>query len=260
MEGDLNQLDPVEEYENEDSLEISDGATAAVLESTGVQDTASNAAMGEEDPHKHAYQRKPRKRTSAVWKDFSEVEISGVKKHQCNWCKRSFAISKSSCTTTLGRHLNTCFTYIGAKKKQKVLTIDGDGKESDGVGIVSNFSYDHRKVRELCSHMILYHEYPFMHVEHVLFNKFIKTCTPYWEKISRDAARKDCFATYEIEKRKLKNLLKGIHRVNITTDMWTSCQKISYMVVTCHWIDSNWRLNRRVLNFCNVPPHSPKHF
>jgi hypothetical protein len=36
--------------------------------------------------------------------------------------------------------------------------------------------------------------------------------------------------------------------------MWTSCQKLSYMVVICHFIDSNWRLNRRVLNFCNVPP------
>ncbi|XP_062170979.1 zinc finger BED domain-containing protein RICESLEEPER 2-like [Alnus glutinosa] len=26
------------------------------------------------------------------------------------------------------------------------------------------------------------------------------------------------------------------------------------MVVTCHFIDSDWHLNRRVLNFCNVPP------
>jgi len=39
--------------------------------------------------------------------------------------------------------------------------------------------------------------------------------------------------------------------------MWTSRQQISYMVVTCHFIDSDWRLNRRVLNFCNVPsPHN----
>jgi hypothetical protein len=36
--------------------------------------------------------------------------------------------------------------------------------------------------------------------------------------------------------------------------MWTSCQKVSYMVVTCHFIDSKWHLNRCVLNFCNIPP------
>jgi hypothetical protein len=29
------------------------------------------------------------------------------------------------------------------------------------------------------------------------------------------------------------------------------------MVVTCHFVDSNWFLQKRVLNFCNVlPPHS----
>jgi hypothetical protein len=33
------------------------------------------------------------------------------------------------------------------------------------------------KVREIFPHMILYHEYPFMQVEHVLFNKFMKACT-----------------------------------------------------------------------------------
>ncbi|GLT77864.1 hypothetical protein SLA2020_494190 [Shorea laevis] len=38
--------------------------------------------------------------------------------------------------------------------------------------------------------------------------------------------------------------------------MWTSCQQISYMVVTCHFIDSDWNLNRRVLNFCNIPLHT----
>jgi hypothetical protein len=39
--------------------------------------------------------------------------------------------------------------------------------------------------------------------------------------------------------------------------MWTLCQKISYMVMTCHFIDFEWRLNKCVLNFCNIqPPHS----
>ncbi|KAG6667256.1 hypothetical protein CIPAW_01G089100 [Carya illinoinensis] len=60
--------------------------------------------------------------------------------------------------------------------------------------------------------------------------------------------------TYENEKTKLRALLKHVNKVHITTDMWTSCQKLSYMVVTCHFIDSDWHLQRRVLNFCNVPP------
>lgn len=92
-----------------------------------------------------------------------------------------------------------------------VLSIDG--KEFDGVGTILNFSYDQKKVRELCSHMFLYHEYPFMHVEHVLFNNFMRACTSYWKKITRTSAKNDCFATYENEKQKLKTLLRGVHNV-----------------------------------------------
>lgn len=137
-----------------------------------------------------------------------------MKKDQWNWCKRTFIISKSSCTSTLGRHLKGCLSFIGVKKKQMVLSIDG--KEFDGVGTILNFSYDQKKVRELCSHMFLYHEYPFMHVEHVLFNNFMRACTSYWEKITRASAKNDCFATYENEKQKLKTLLRGVHKINIS--------------------------------------------
>jgi len=113
-------------------------------------------------------------------------------------------------------------------------------------------------VIELLSHMIMYHEYPFKIVEHVLFNKFMKACTPHWQKKSRVTAKSLCFATYESEKKKLKPLLNRVPKVNITTDMWTSSQKVSYMIVICHFIDSEWWLNRRVLNFCNIPPPHPE--
>jgi len=243
MESDLHELEPIEEYENEDSLEISDKATVEATIDTPIND----------DPNeKNVYKRKPRKKTSTVWNHFEQVEVSGVKKNQCKWYKGKFTVSKSSCTSTLGRHLESCLKYVGSKKKQKVLSVESNA--SGDVGIISNFQFDESKVRELLAHMILYHEYPFRMVEHVLFNKFMKACTPHWKKISRATAKSLCFATYDFEKKKLKALLNRVPKVNITTDMWTSCQKVSYMVVTCHFIDSDWRLNRRVLNFCNIPP------
>ncbi|KAG2708411.1 hypothetical protein I3760_05G192200 [Carya illinoinensis] len=199
-----------------------------------------------------AYERKKRKRTSNVWKDFVEVDSNGVKQPQCKWCKTIFKASHSSSTTKLRRHLLTCLPYMGSKKKQKVLAVES--KEADGAFTVSNFTYDRNRVRELASHMILYHEYPFSLMEHVVFNRFMSANTPYWEKMSRAAAKKECMRTYENEKTKLRALLKHVNKVHITTDMWTSCQKLSYMVVTCHFIDSDWHLQRRVLNFCNVPP------
>ncbi|XP_059429198.1 zinc finger BED domain-containing protein RICESLEEPER 2-like [Corylus avellana] len=202
-----------------------------------------------------AFQRKERQKTSKVWNDFSSIEINGVKKFQCNWCKRLFSVGKSSTTSTLSRHLTACvkFVELNSLKKQKTLSFEpSDG--SDGLGTLTNFSFNEKKVRELAAHMVLLHEYPFNMMEHELFNKFMRACTSYWKKISCATVKSDCIATYNIEKQKLKTLLSGIDRVNITTDMWTSSQRVSYMVVTCHFVDSNWLLQKRILNFCNVPP------
>jgi hypothetical protein len=61
MESDSHKLEPIEEYENDDSLEISHSATVeATIEL--VQDTAIN-----EDPNeKNVHKRKPRRKTSTV--------------------------------------------------------------------------------------------------------------------------------------------------------------------------------------------------
>jgi hypothetical protein len=138
MKGDLNNTDPVEWDENENSREneISNAGIFSSTKNIEAQDIDSIEVPTEKDPLKHAYQRKPRNKTFIVWKHFTKVEIKCVKKHQCNWCKMSFTISKSSCTSTMGRHLKTCLSYIGAnkRKKQKVLSLEGT--EVYGVGSV----------------------------------------------------------------------------------------------------------------------------
>jgi hypothetical protein len=202
-----------------------------------------------------AFQKKERKKTSKVWKDFSSITVAGVRKNQCHWCKGLFAVGKSSTTSTLSRHLTGCkkFVELNNHKKQKTLCFE-PSDDHEGFGTVSSFVYNEKRVRELAAHMVLLHEYPFNMMEHELFNKFMRACTPHWKKISRATVKSDCIATYNIEKIKLKTLLSGVDRVNITTDMWTSSQRVSYMVVTCHFVDCNWLLQKRILNFCNVPP------
>ena len=78
---------------------------------------------------------------------------------------------------------------------------------------------------------------------------------PEWKKISCVTIKKDCVQVYEIEKKKLKLLLKNVNKISVTTDMWKSTnQKIEYMVLTGHFIDSNWKLQKRVLSFVHLPP------
>ncbi|CAL5421443.1 unnamed protein product [Camellia sinensis] len=233
----VNDVDADVEVDVDDMIEIED-----------------NEIDNEEAVNKNPFEKKSRKRASQAWKEFTEVVLpDDTKKAQCQWCKTQFAIHATGATTQLLRHLKkNCVARKLAEKKQKVLSFSTIG--SDNVTSASTFTYDHAKVREAASHMILYHEYPFMKMEHVLFNKFMRTATPYWQKISRTTAKNDCVSTYDIQKKKLKALMKNVNRVSITTDLWKSGQKIQYMVITAHFVDDDWQLQKRVLNFCNVPP------
>ena len=67
--------------------------------------------------------------------------------------------------------------------------------------------------------------------------------------------KNDCTAVYEMEKKKITNLLRQVSKLSLTTDLWKAKnQKIEYMVITSHWIDANWKLQKRVLNFVHIPP------
>lgn len=47
----------------------------------------------------------------------------------------------------------------------------------------------------------------------------------------------------------------GDQRVSITTDTWTSIQNINYMVVTAHFMDNDWKLHKRIINFTKINSH-----
>jgi hypothetical protein len=110
-------------------------------------------------------------------KGFVSVTIGGVKKSQCNWCKKLFAVGKSSTTLTLNRHLTLCVRFVefNSTKKQKALSFEPSSEcsDHDGFGSLTTFSYKVSKVRELAAYMVLLHKY--------LFNKFIRACTPHWK-------------------------------------------------------------------------------
>ncbi|KAH7835305.1 hypothetical protein Vadar_024911 [Vaccinium darrowii] len=243
---------PLMANENADVNQASIDVDAELAEGAQTQATDN---QGEEE--QNPFEKKSRKRTSQAWNDFETITLpDGSNKSRCKFCKQTFAIQASGATTTLLRHLGKCVQRrlaVGEiEKKQKTLSFETTGSDSCNL---TTFTYDHAKVREAASHMILYHEYAFMHMEHALFNRFMKTATPHWQKISRTTAKNDCVSTYNVQKKKLKTMLKTVNRISITTDMWKSPgQKIHYMVVTGHFVDNDWKLQKRVLSFCYVPP------
>ena len=93
--------------------------------------------------------------------------------------------------------------------------------------------------------MIIIDELPFKLVEGQGFKRFMRVVQPRWLKIpSRITVAKDCWSIYLNEKKVLKNALKG-QRICLTTDTWTSLQNLNYMCLTAHYIDNDWKPQKK---------------
>ena len=58
------------------------------------------------------------------------------------------------------------------------------------------------------------------------------------------------------ERVKLKDYLVHLcQRVCVTTDTWTSLRRINYMVLTANFVDNDWKLYKKILNFCTISSH-----
>lgn len=218
-------------------------------------ETIVDGAETREDADANPYMPKKRKKTSPVWADFKEITLpNGQVKAECIHCKYQLSMNKSGSTTHLSRHIKNCVAKKISGAGQKKLAIKTTLSKAESVLSIQNFVYDQAKVREILSHMIIVHELPFNLAEYELFNLLMRTATPHYEKVSRTTTKNDSVTTFKLEKKKLMDELKCVNKISVTTDLWTSDQTVSYMVVTAHYVDSNWNLQKRTLNFCSVPP------
>lgn len=110
-------------------------------------------------------------------------------------------------------------------------------------------------VMKACVEMIVMDELPFSFVEKRGFRRFCLVAQPLFKVPCRKTLVKDFLKLYDESKKSLKADLAH-HRVCLTTDTWTSVQNFNYMVLTAHFVDSDWVMHKRVLNFCTIANHS----
>jgi len=51
----------------------------------------------------------------------------------------------------------------------------------------------------------------------------------------------------EKKKEELKMAQSSVEKVALTTDCWTTLTRVSYITITCHYIDSEWQMKCVVL-------------
>ena len=129
-----------------------------------------------------------------------------------------------------------------------------DGKE--GFQLVPT-AFTIETSRKALAEMVIINELPFRFVEGYGFQRYSTTLQPKLrirDIPSRQTVARDVIGIYGVEKEKLRGALKG-RRVCLTTDTWTSIQNLCYMSLTGHFIDDDWKLHKRILNFCQVEDH-----
>lgn len=187
---------------------------------------------------------KKRKNRSESWDHFT-VECPIEKKAKCNYCTQIIRFGGG--TSSMGKHTERCDGY-----KRSLMSAD----EHLDFPLVPKF--DQEAIRRALVKMFINMEIPFRKVEHESFHEFMSLASPRFKLISRTTLARDVLKLWDTERLQLKIFLaEHCQRVCLTTDMWTSsCQKMSYMCVTAHFIDNNWRLHKKILNFCQVSSHT----
>jgi hypothetical protein len=203
--------------------------------------------------------------TSKVWEHFTKLVGGNPEEPRatCNYCKKPYKChSRKNGTSTLWGHVNKCKKNpknknndknqptIAYHYKKAAVEGENDTKEIE----VHQFSI--KKIKLALARMIIVDELPFRLVKREGLIYYMNVVEPRFPIPSRVTVVKDCIKLYLNERKKLKDVLsmKG-QKVCLTTDTWTSMQNLNYLCLTCHFIDSDWKYQKRILNFCLVPNH-----
>lgn len=209
--------------------------------------------------------KKKRNLTAKCWSHFDPFTDSedGVFKGRCNYCDRVYhADTTRNGTTSLNRHMKKCEKNPNNVLKNQsnvfVKKTSGGGEGGSGSGTVEKWVYDPERIWRAILNLFVLAELPFAFISHPALVELVEALSPIYNLPSRFTASKGVSKYFLDEKMKLhKYISKASQTVHLTTDTWTSAsQRVNYMVLTAHFIDDNWVLHKRIINF--KPIHSHK--
>ncbi|KAL3347815.1 hypothetical protein AABB24_021455 [Solanum stoloniferum] len=189
---------------------------------------------------------------SKAWNHFDKVVENGMSGAKCRYCHQFHTYSSINGTTALNQHLARCSIY-----KSTIETISQSKINFSSIDARAPlWKFEQEVVRKALVEMIIMDELPFGFVEKEGFKKFMSQAQPLFRIPSRRTITRDCYALYSELRYNLKKSFREIQpKICLTTDTWTSMQRINYMCLTAHFIDRNWVLHKRILNFCPISSH-----
>ncbi|KAL8046698.1 hypothetical protein ABFX02_08G192756 [Erythranthe guttata] len=156
----------------------------------------------------------------------------------------------------------TSINYEDGKIKDEILIpmplkVELEQKKEDINQTINlgSVKFDQERSRLDLARMIMLHGYPLAMVDHVGFKIFVKNLQPMFEVNNNSAVEIDCMAIYEKEKQKVYDAIHYLHgRISLSLDMWGSPESSEYISLTANFIDEDWRLQKKMLNFISLDP------
>ncbi|WVZ53190.1 hypothetical protein U9M48_004165, partial [Paspalum notatum var. saurae] len=177
----------------------------------------------------------PRRTRSNVWEHFEQslVQVDGDLKAACN---------------LRGHIANPCPGIDDATRKRFQASMNRP--------LEANFVFDPQTCREAMNKFIIHAEIPFLKLEDPYLQPWINTMQPTFQVKGRQTIRSDCLKKYEDMKKELQTELQNLDsHVCLTLDIWTSSQNIGYRVVTAHYVDSEFKLKKKIIWFKELEYH-----
>ena len=205
--------------------------------------------------------RKEPSNKSKMWQYFTRCKLPDgqidPKYCTCNYChERVLCLTEKNGTSSMLYHSKRCEKhpcYQKSKESDPTQTRLSRDNVSGGTGYRR---WNKKRCDDKCIEMIIKDELPFRFVEREGFRALCNELEPQWTVLDRKQVAKGVLERFNTEKSMLLSQLKRSDtRVSITTDTWTSIQNINYMVVTAHFLDHDWVLHKRIINFCNITSH-----
>ncbi|KAL0427964.1 UNVERIFIED_CONTAM: Zinc finger BED domain-containing protein DAYSLEEPER [Sesamum latifolium] len=204
------------------------------------------------DTHPQESQRPKRKemcKRSKVWDYFiAYIDSEGKPRARCKYCERTYAVDPSKNGTSANNHMkckkhpHNAFVADNQTIISFCQSIIGDFREGS-----SHSKFDQEAVRKALARMVIIDELSFKFVENKGFSQFISTACPQFIVPSRTTITRDCYRLFFDEKSKLiKHFKTSGQRILLTTDTWTSNQRLTYMCLTAHSVDSDCKMHKRI--------------
>ncbi|XP_038898440.1 zinc finger BED domain-containing protein RICESLEEPER 1-like [Benincasa hispida] len=227
--------------------------------------------------------KKPKRLTSIVWNHFERVRKADICYAVCVHCNKKLSGSSNSGTTHLRNHLMRCLKrsnydvsqLLAAKRLKKdsssglanigfdegqrkdefksaIVKYDPNQRRDEAVTIASS-KFDQERSQNDLARMIILHGYPLSIVEHVGFKVFVKNVQPLFEILPNSTVELSCMEIYQKEKEKIFETINRLQgRINVSVEMWSSSENIDYLCLTAHYIDEDWKLQKKLLNFVTL--------